>query len=88
VATSEPVVRHHARQGGGAGGNEVRPSVFNGLLGGVVCQPFKKVRMGSVCTRTQMRGADDAVQLISPRRSWMNVSPVRRKTSAGTSTVK
>jgi hypothetical protein len=34
VATSEPVVLHHGRQEDDAGGNEVRPSVFNGLLGG------------------------------------------------------
>jgi hypothetical protein len=26
VATSEPVVLHHGREGGGAGGDEVRPS--------------------------------------------------------------
>jgi hypothetical protein len=34
VATSEPVVLHHGREGDAAGGDEVRPSVFNGLLGG------------------------------------------------------
>ena len=32
VATSEPVVLHHGREGGGEGGDEVRPSAFNGLL--------------------------------------------------------
>ena len=32
MATSEPVVHHHGRREGGAGGDEVRPSVFNGLL--------------------------------------------------------
>ena len=34
VATSEPVVLHHGREGSGDGRDEVRPSVFNGLLGG------------------------------------------------------
>jgi hypothetical protein len=34
VGTSEPVVVHHGRQDDGAGGEDVRPSVFNGLLGG------------------------------------------------------
>jgi hypothetical protein len=34
VATSEPVVHHHGREGGGFSRDEVRPSVFNGLLGG------------------------------------------------------
>jgi hypothetical protein len=34
VATSEPVVLHHGREEDGAGYDEVRPSVFNGLLGG------------------------------------------------------
>jgi hypothetical protein len=34
VATSEPVVLHHGREVGGASRDEVRPSAFNGLLGG------------------------------------------------------
>jgi hypothetical protein len=29
------VVVHHGREGGGDGHDEARPSVFNGLLGGV-----------------------------------------------------
>jgi hypothetical protein len=40
LATSEPVVLHHGREGGGAGHDEVRPSVFNGLLGGVPIAPL------------------------------------------------
>jgi hypothetical protein len=32
VATSEPVVLHHGREGGVASHDEARPSVFNGLL--------------------------------------------------------
>jgi hypothetical protein len=34
VATSEPVVVHHGREGGRRRSRGVRPSVFNGLLGG------------------------------------------------------
>lgn len=34
VATTEPVVLHHGREDGGAGGDDVRSPVFNGLLGG------------------------------------------------------
>jgi Bacterial antitoxin of type II TA system, VapB len=34
VATSEPVVLHHGREGGGGAGDELRAS-FNGVLGGL-----------------------------------------------------
>ena len=34
VAMTEPVVLHHGRKGGCDGRDEVRPSAFNGLLGG------------------------------------------------------
>jgi hypothetical protein len=51
VATSEPVVLHHGRQEDDAGGNEVRPSVFNGLLGGA--RPKRR----EACIRVSWFGA-------------------------------
>lgn len=47
VVTSEPVVHHHGREEDGAGGDEVRPSVFNGLLPRLVsfCSTFPGRRL-------------------------------------------
>jgi hypothetical protein len=41
VATSEPVVHDHGRETDGPSHNEVRPSGFNGLLGGARPSPWE-----------------------------------------------
>jgi hypothetical protein len=40
------VVLHHGREGGGAGHNGVRPSVFNGLLAGAALSHSRDMASG------------------------------------------
>ena len=86
MATSEPVVLHHGREDGDGGHDEVRPSVFNGLLGGVLeailQQWLKQLPQNSCSTRCSCRLTTASLLRVSCWRVW-KVPKIRRGQTLG-----
>ena len=82
MATSELVVLHHGREGGRAGDNEARPSVFNGFTGGARPETAEDYQSKSRACASQSRATSAAMTfgpMGSPNSDWnhatVNVEP-------------